>query len=135
MILKKQQEKNFQKIIARCISKRDSQKEKKPYKIKWLYECFGITKQAYYKRIRKNKQKEEEAETIKKIIEPIRKKMPRYGTKKLHLDIKDDLKGLGIKIGRDAFIKFARNHRLLVREQSDALSRQIQNTCFTNRLI
>ena len=55
-----------------------------------------------------------QAETIKKIIEPIRKKMPRYGTKKLHPDIKDDLKNSGIKMGRDAFLKFARHHRLLV---------------------
>lgn len=55
-----------------------------------------------------------QAATIKKIIEPIRKKMPRYGTKKLHLDIKDDLKKHNIKMGRDAFLKFARHHRLLV---------------------
>jgi len=54
------------------------------------------------------------AEKIKKLVEPIRKKMPRYGTKKLHLDIKDDLKNLSIKMGRDAFLKFARHHRLLV---------------------
>jgi putative transposase len=75
---------------------------------------FGVSKQAYYKRIKINQQKEMEAEKIKKIIEPIRKKMPRYGTKKLHLDIKDDLKNLGIKMGRDAFLSFARRHRLLV---------------------
>lgn len=55
-----------------------------------------------------------QAETIKNLVEPIRKKMPRYGTEKLHLDIKDDLKSLGIKMGRDAFLKFARHHRLLV---------------------
>jgi len=55
-----------------------------------------------------------EAITIKKLIEPIRKKMPRYGTEKLHLDIKNDLKNAGIKLGRDAFLKFAGNHRLLV---------------------
>lgn len=55
-----------------------------------------------------------QAEQIKKIIEPIRKRMPRYGTKKLHLDIKDDLKDLRIKMGRDAFFTFARHHRLLV---------------------
>ena len=42
-----------------------------------------------------------EAITIKKLIEPIRKKMPRYGTEKLHLDIKDDLKKNTIP--RDAF--------------------------------
>ena len=43
------------------------------------------------KGIKSNKKKELEAITIKKLIEPIRKKMPRYGTEKLHLDIKDDL--------------------------------------------
>jgi transposase InsO family protein len=75
---------------------------------------FGISKQAYYKRIKTAKQKEMQAEQIKKIIEPIRKKMPRYGTKKLHLDIKDDLKNLSIKMGRDAFFTFARHHRFLV---------------------
>lgn len=55
-----------------------------------------------------------EATTIKKLVEPIRKKMPRYGTEKLYLDIKDDLKKHNIKMGRDAFLKFAREHRLLV---------------------
>ena len=55
-----------------------------------------------------------EAVTIKKLIEPIRKKMPRYGTEKLHLDIKDDLVKKDIKMGRDRFLKFARKHRLLV---------------------
>src|SRR5207247_10257383 len=99
---------------ARNIRERDRQKETKPYKIKWHYECFGITKQAYYKRIKTNRKKEMEAITIKKIIEPIRKKMPRYGTEKLHLDIKNDLKNAGIKIGWDAFLKFARNHCMLV---------------------
>lgn len=75
---------------------------------------FGISKQAYYKRIKTAKQKAMQAEEIKKIIEPIRQKMPRYGIKKLHLDIKDDLKNLRIKMGRDAFFRFARHHRLLV---------------------
>lgn len=40
--------------------------------------------------------------------------MPRYGTEKLHLDIKDDLVKKDIKMGRDGFLKFARKHRLLV---------------------
>ena len=55
-----------------------------------------------------------EAIAVKKLIEPIRKKMPRYGTEKLHLDINDDLKKQGIKMGRDKFLKFARQHYLLV---------------------
>ena len=41
-----------------------------------------------------------EAEEIKKLVEPIRKKMPRYGTEKLHPDIKNDLKNAGIKMGK-----------------------------------
>lgn len=40
--------------------------------------------------------------------------MPRYGTEKLHLDIKDELEKKDIKMGRDGFLKFARKHRLLV---------------------
>ena len=49
------------------------------------------------------------------MIEPIRKKMPRYGTEKLHLDIADKLTQSNIKMGRDQFLKFCRQHRLLVR--------------------
>jgi putative transposase len=58
--------------------------------------------------------KEEQALIIKKLIEPIRKKMSRYGTKKLHLDIQKGLQENGIKMGRDVFIKFCKNHHLLV---------------------
>lgn len=40
--------------------------------------------------------------------------MPRYGTEKLYLDLKEDLKSLRIKIGRDKFLKFCRQNHLLV---------------------
>jgi len=55
-----------------------------------------------------------EAEKIKKMIDPIRKKMPRYGTEKLHLDISARLKESNIKMGRDRFLRFCRDHHLLV---------------------
>jgi transposase InsO family protein len=55
-----------------------------------------------------------QAAKIKEFIEPIRKKMPRYGTEKLHLDINDNLKESNIKMGRDRFLKFCRRHHLLV---------------------
>jgi len=51
---------------------------------------------------------------IKQFIEPVRKKMPRYGTEKLHLDISEKLKESNIKMGRDRFLKFCRNNHLLV---------------------
>ncbi len=49
------------------------------------------------------------------MIRPIRKKMARYGTEKLHLDISDKLKECKIKMGRDKVLKFCRQHHLLVR--------------------
>ncbi len=55
-----------------------------------------------------------EAVIIKKLVEPIRKKMSRYGSEKLHLDIEDKLLESNIKMGRDRFLKFCRNHHLLV---------------------
>jgi putative transposase len=55
-----------------------------------------------------------DAVAIKKMIEPIRKIMPRYGTEKLHLDIVDRLSQSNIKMGRDRFLKFCREHHLLV---------------------
>jgi transposase InsO family protein len=61
------------------------------------------------------KRKEMQATLIKQMIEPIRNKMPRYGTEKLHLDIKDKLKQNNIKMGRDRFLKFCRRHHLLVK--------------------
>ena len=48
------------------------------------------------------------------MIEPIRKKMPRYGTEKLHPDIQEKLRQSNIKMGRDRFLKFCRAHHLLV---------------------
>ncbi len=54
-------------------------RKEKAYKIKWLYECFGLSKQAYYQKIKAGKRKEMEAVAIKKMIEPIRKIMPKYG--------------------------------------------------------
>jgi len=41
--------------------------------------------------------------------------MPRYGTEKLHLGLRESLESHHIKMGRDKFLKFCRQHRLLVR--------------------
>ncbi len=55
-----------------------------------------------------------DAIVIKNIVAPIRKKMSRYGTEKLHLDIRDKLIQNNIKMGRDRFLKFCRERHLLV---------------------
>ena len=57
-----------------------------------------------------------QAQKIIETITPIRQLMPRYGTRKLHLDIKEFLVQSGIKIGRDKFFDFLRYHQMLVRK-------------------
>jgi putative transposase len=101
-------------VVARNISKRDSQKEEKAYKIKWLYQCFGISKQAYYQRIKSNNKKEMEAIKIKELIAEHRKDQTQLGIKKLYLDIREDLKKNNIKMGRDGLFDFARANDLLI---------------------
>ena len=51
---------------------------------------------------------------INEMISPIWHFMPRYGTEKLHLNIKHSLKEQNIKLGRDKFFRFCREKHLLV---------------------
>ncbi|WP_245745025.1 IS3 family transposase [Flavobacterium frigoris] len=75
-----------------------------------------MSKQAYYKRMNKQKTQDLQAEKIKELITPIRQKMARYGAKKLYLDIQDDFQQNDIKMGRDKFFHFLRNHDLLIKK-------------------
>ena len=45
-------------VFTRTLGTRDTKKEEKAYKVKWLYEVFGISKQVYYQRLESDKQKE-----------------------------------------------------------------------------
>ncbi len=105
-------------MVARTLGKRDTEKEKKAFKVKWLYEVFGLSKQAYYKRRKVQQLKDLQAQIIiNKHIKPIRKTMTNYGIRKIYLDIKEYLIADGIKMGRDGLFRFARQHRLLVRRR------------------
>lgn len=77
---------------------------------------FGISKQAYYKRIKSQNIKELKNIQILKIVQNIRKTHPRAGTRKLMQYIKEDLVENNIKIGRDALFNLLRNNGLLVKK-------------------
>lgn len=97
------------------LSKRDSQKEEKTFKVKWIYQALGITKQAYYKRQNTdNKQASMEAKVINLVNEK-RKKQVRMGTRKLQQDLKDEFLKQGIKVGRDALFTLLRKQGMLVK--------------------
>jgi putative transposase len=78
--------------------------------------CFGVSKQAYYKRQKRNKTKENQADLIMKLIHPIRTKMTVLGARKLHEMLREAFIENNIKMGRDAFIDFLRQRSMLVRK-------------------
>lgn len=51
---------------------------------------------------------------IKGMVMELRRLMPRLGGRKLYVLLKPKLVELGIKLGRDGFFDYLRNHRLLV---------------------
>lgn len=82
--------------------------------MKWVYPCFGISKQAFYKRMAAHKKSSQQEQIIFDLIKQIRKEMPRMGGLKLYKAIKPLLIEKNIKMGRDRFYVFLRKHRLLV---------------------
>lgn len=77
---------------------------------------FGISKQAYYKRIKADLKKNERDMKILQIVHDLRKIHPRMGTKKLYEYVKIKLTGTEITIGRDALFDLLRNNGLLVKK-------------------
>ena len=49
----------------------------------------------------------------------LRRRMPRLGTRKLYHLLQDDLRRLGIRIGRDRLFDWLREHRLLIRPRKN----------------
>lgn len=56
---------------------------------------------------------------IKALVQQIRRRMPRLGTRKLYYLLKDDFEKLGIKIGRDKFFDYLRAEHLLIRRKTN----------------
>ncbi|MCB0750571.1 MAG: IS3 family transposase [Ignavibacteriae bacterium] len=97
------------------MSKRDRAKEESPFKRKWLYQCFGISKQAFYKRIKTQQKQEIDHQKLIKMVKDYRKKVgSKTGGIKLHSELKQDFIIAGIKIGRDKFYRFLRLNNLLI---------------------
>jgi len=102
-------------VLARNIIKRDRKKEEKPFKMKWLPQCFGISKQAFYKRLNSYKMTTNRDKILIKLVKDYRKKVgQRIGGLKLYSELKSDFKKHNIKIGRDKFFLFLRENKLLV---------------------
>lgn len=76
---------------------------------------FGVSKQAYYKRIKAFKEKQMKHEVVLQEVAKIRKEMPQTGTRKLCEHLRPVLPAMGIQVGRDALFDLLRNNGLLIR--------------------
>jgi len=102
-------------VLAQNISQRNNEKKDKPFKVKWIYQCFGISKQAYYKRLKSYKNKELQHNQLLELVRDYRKLVgQRTGGRKLYKALKKPMEALNIKIGRNKFFDFLRSYNLLV---------------------
>ena len=98
------------------VIKRNSEKKEKAFKIRWIYESLGISKQAYYQRIKSDKIKEIKNNKVIELVMEIRQTMPGTGTVKLHELLKDKFVTNDIKMGRDALFNLLRSRGLFIKK-------------------
>ena len=75
---------------------------------------FGLTKQGYYQRIKRDNKQEVRIQTIMSMVQEVRKRHPRAGTRKLMVYLREELAKANIKLGRNALNSILREHHLLV---------------------
>lgn len=88
---------------------------------------FGISRQAIYQRQARSEQRSQELSVIKPLVESIRMRMPRIGTRKLYYLLKREFVKRDIKIGRDALFDYLRSESMLIRPKKN-----YTKTTFTN---
>lgn len=83
--------------------------------MKWLHQCFGISKQAFYKRLKSFEKKQQNEDELVHLVKNERKnKGDKLGGRKLHHILKDQMELQDIKMGRDKFFVFLRQNNLLI---------------------
>ena len=74
---------------------------------------MGINRQIYYRSIKRTKQKQEVATKVISLVQQVRMKMPRIGTRKLYHLLHEQLRALGV--GRDRLFAIMKaNHMQIV---------------------
>lgn len=98
------------------VDKRNSKKEEKAFKVRWIYQSIGISKQAYSQRLKVDLIRDSEKEKVTAWVIEYRKKLPKTGTCKLYEHLMPILKENRIKMGRNALNDLLRNRGMLVKK-------------------
>ena len=87
------------------------------FSLREICKYFNKSSQAFYKsELSKNKLKFQE-EIIVKLVLDYKRELPNTGGRKLFVDLLDDFKKLGFKIGRDKFFAILRKNNLLMKKK------------------
>ena len=107
---------SLKKVFAQRHSQRIREKEERPFKKRWIAKVFGISRQGYYKKIKRLETQSQQCELILSEVKEIRKIHPKYGTLKLHKTLSFFFQKHGIKMGRDQFFKLLKYHGMMVKK-------------------
>lgn len=88
--------------------------QRKKISLEQLCRKMHISRQAWYKGQKQASGKKMQQTVMVKIVQEIRKKLPRCGGCKLHYMMREDFIDHQIKMGRDNFFKFLKQYDLLV---------------------
>lgn len=80
---------------------------------------FGISRQAYYKRMHSARVADQTNAIVLKLVRQERRVQYRLGTRKVYRTIKPNLNNMQIKIGRDKFFTLMRDAGMLVKRRKN----------------
>lgn len=85
---------------------------------------FGLSRQSYYKREKTEKAEKNKTEQVVALVNKIRKRMPRIGTRKLYHILRKELQVEQLKVGRDKLFEIMKQNDLLIKKKK----RYVQTT-------
>lgn len=84
------------------------------YSVGYFCRLFGKSRQAWYEQVNRVHEQHLAATFILKLVEEIRRELPRIGVVKLYPMLKRRLEDHGVKTGRDALYELLRQHGYLL---------------------
>ena len=79
--------------------------------------CFNIKRDAYYKYLRRFKQRKTVVMQVLEQVKKQRTEQPRVGTRKLYQTLQPSFESAHIKVGRDCLFDILRDHNMLVKRK------------------
>lgn len=78
-----------------------------------------MSRQSLYQSERRGLRRSQELAQVTGLVQGIRRRMPRVGTRKLYHLLKDEFSQRGLKLGRDALHDYLRSKKLLIKPRKN----------------